>query len=91
MEEYSLEQFTKDFVKDRDEAFASGDIKKVREYCKKYGIEIPENETIFKAGMHKAICNAYLAPDSKISIEQYERSYDWLMANGFTPSMTDSE
>lgn len=87
MEEYPVE----DFMKDRDEAFASGDTEKVKEYCKKYGIEIPENETIFKAGMHKAICNAYLAPNSKISVEQYERSHNWLIANGFKPSMTESE
>ena len=25
-----------EFIKDRDEAFASGDIEKVRAYCKKY-------------------------------------------------------
>ena len=35
-----------EFIKDRDEAFASGDEEKVKEYCKKYGIEIPENEEI---------------------------------------------
>lgn len=80
-----------EFIKDRDEAFASGDVEKVREYCKKYEIEIPEDETIFKAGMHKAICNMYLAPDSKISLDQYERSYNWLMANGYTPSITGGE
>ena len=80
-----------EFIKDRDEAFASGDEDKVRAYCKKYKIEIPEDETIFKAGMHKAICNMYLIPDSKISLDQYERSYNWLIANGFTPFIKGGE
>ena len=80
-----------EFIKDRDEALASGDEEKVRAYCKKYEIEIPEDETIFKAGMHKSICNMYLMPDSKISLEQYERSYNWLIANGYTPSITGGE
>ena len=80
-----------EFIKDRDEAFASGDIAKVREYCKKYEIEIPEDENVFLAGMHKAICNMYLMPDTKISLEQYERSYNWLIANGYAPSVTGGE
>ena len=80
-----------EFIKDRNDAFASGDIEKVKAYCEKYEIEIPENENIFKAGMHKAICNMYLMPDSKISLEQYERSYEWLIANGYTPSIVGGE
>ena len=80
-----------EFIKDRNEAVASGDIKKVRAYCKKYDIEIPEDENIFKASMHKAICNMYLMPDSKISLEQYNRSYEWLIANGYTPSIVGGE
>jgi hypothetical protein len=80
-----------EFIKDRDEAVASGDIEKVRAYCKKYDIEIPEDENIFKASMHKAICNMYLMPDSKISLEQYNRSYEWLIANGYTPSIVGGE
>ena len=80
-----------EFIKDRDEAFASGDIEKVKAYCEKYEIEIPEDENIFKAGMHKAICNMYLMPDSKISLEQYNRIYEWLIANGYKPSIVGGE
>ena len=69
----------------------SGDIAKVREYCKKYEIEIPKDENVFLAGMHKAICNMYLIPDSKINLDQYEKSYNWLIANGYTPSVTGGE
>lgn len=80
-----------EFIKDRDEAFASGDEEKVKAYCKKYKIDIPKDEEIFKAGMHKAICNMYSAPNSVISLEQYERSYNWLIANGYNPSITGGE
>lgn len=80
-----------EFMKDRDEAFASGDEEKIKEYCRKYDIKIPENEEIFKAGMHKSICNMYLVPDNKISLEQYEKSYSWLMANGYSPSIAGGE
>ena len=79
------------FKKDRDEALASGDPDKMRAYCKKYDIDIPEDENTFLAGMHKAICNMYLMPDSKISLDQYERSHNWLIANGYTPSITGGE
>lgn len=80
-----------EFIKDRDEALASGDPDKMRAYCKKYDIDIPEDENTFLAGMHKAICNMYLMPDSKISAEQYNKSYNWLIANGYTPSITGGE
>ena len=80
-----------EFIKDRDEAFASGDEEKVKAYCKKYKIDIPKDEETFKAGMHKAICNMYSVPNSVISLEQYERSYNWLIANGYSPSITGGE
>ena len=34
----------KTFIEDRNEAFASGDIDKIKAYCRKYKIEIPEDE-----------------------------------------------
>ena len=74
-----------DFEKDRNEAFASMDEEKIKAYCKKYGILIPENEEIFLMGVHKAVCNLFLLPDSPISIEQYNKSYDWLVEHGSTP------
>lgn len=76
-----------DFIKDRNEAFSSGDVDKIKEYCKKYGVSIPEDEKTFLAGMHKAICNLYLVDNSPISIEQYNNSYDWLAENGYSPSI----
>lgn len=81
----------KGFIEDRNEAFASGDEAKVREYCEKYGIEIPEDRTTFLASMHKVICNMFLMEDSPITIEQYTESYDWLKENGYSPSIMGGE
>ena len=75
----------KEFIKDRNEAFASGDKETVIAYCNKYGIEIPDNEEIFEAGIHKVICNMYIMEDSPITIEQYNKSYDWLIEHGLSP------
>lgn len=76
------------FIKDRNEAFTSMDKDKIVAYCKKYEISIPEDETEFWAGVHKAVCNLFLLEDSPISIEQYNKSYEWLILNGYTPSIT---
>lgn len=84
---YSREEF----VKDRNEAFASGNIDKIKEYCNKYGVSIPEDEKTFLAGIHKAVCNLYLVENSPISIEQYNKSYDWLKENGYSPSIMGGE
>ncbi len=47
------------FVQERDHAFTefvkTGDLKAVRKYCRKYGVRIPENERVFKAGIYKAV------------------------------------
>lgn len=81
----------KDFIKERDEAFASGSEKKIRAYCKKYGIDIPEGEEIFWAGVHKAICQLFLNIDSKITIQQYNKSYDWLIKHRYHPNIDGGE
>lgn len=47
------------FVHERDRAFTefvkTGDLKAVRKYCRKYGVKIPVNERVFKAGIYKAV------------------------------------
>lgn len=78
---------TSDFIKDRNEAFLSKDLDKIKSYCKKYKIAIPEDDRIIWLGVHKAICNLYLTEDSPITLEQYTESYDWLKAHGSTPSI----
>lgn len=76
-----------EFVKDRDEAFASMDEEKIKAYCRKYDIAIPEKEEVFWMGVHKAVCNLFLSPDTPITIEQYNKSYDWLAEHGTTPKI----
>lgn len=76
-----------EFVKDRDEAFSSMDKDKILSYCNKYGVPIPEDEDTFWCGVHKTVCNLFLLEDSPISIEQYNKSYDWLVEHGSTPEI----
>ena len=76
-----------DFVKERNDAFASMDEAKIKAYCKKYKIKIPEDENIFWMGVHKAVCNLYLSDNSPITLEQYNKSYEWLAHHGSTPTI----
>lgn len=76
-----------EFIQDRNEAFSSMDETKIRAYCKKYKIKLPDDEEIFWAGVHKAICNLFVIPDSPISQEQYNKSYDWLKEHSYSPSV----
>lgn len=72
-----------DFIRERNEALLSLDKEKILAYGKKYNVKFPENEKIFWAGVHKAICNLYLIPVNKITKGQYEKSKEWLKENGF--------
>ena len=56
-----------DFIKERNEALLSLDKEKILAYGKKYNVKFPENEKIFWAGVHKAICNLYLISVNKIT------------------------
>lgn len=78
----------KTFIEDRNEVFASGDIDKIKAYCRKYKIEIPEDEEVFLAGVHKSVCNLYLLDDSPVTLEQFNKSFDWLNEHGYSPSIT---
>lgn len=69
----------KQFIKDRDEAFLSMDKDKILEYCHKYGVPVPDNELVFWAGIHKAICALASAPQTK---KDYSRK--WLLDHGFS-------
>ena len=72
-----------DFIKERNEALLSLDKEKILAYGKKYNVKFPEDEKIFWAGVHKAICSLYLIPVNKITKSQYEKSKEWLKENGF--------
>lgn len=71
-----------EFVKDRDEAFLSLDKEKIIAYMNKYDVDVPQNELVFWAGVHKAIMQLRSA-----SKEQKEKSSSWLLKNGFNPMM----
>ena len=73
----------KKFVKERDEALLSLDKDKILAYCKKYGVRMPENETVFWAGVHKAII--YL---DSATAEQKLDSMMWLIQHGFKPGIS---
>ena len=75
----------KTFIEDRNEAIASVDKEKILAYCEKYKIKVPEDEELFWAGVHKAVCNLFLLENSSISSEQFNESYDWLTERGYTP------
>lgn len=68
----------KKFVKERDEALLSLDEKKIKRYCKKWGVPIPTDETVFWAGVHKCIVNINSAP-----LEKKLQSAAWLNQHGF--------
>lgn len=76
----------KKFIKERNEALLSLDENKIDNYMKKYNPNCtkPKNEKVYWAGIHKAICNLFLVPENEITLEQFDRSYTWLMENGFS-------
>jgi len=80
-----------DFIKERNEAFASEDENKIKAYCAKYNIKIPRNKEIFWAGVHKAILDLFLYENSSISPEQYNKSYNWLVEHGYSPKIIGGE
>lgn len=80
-----------DFIQDRNEAFKSGDIDKIKNYCKKYEITIPEDEEVFLAGVHKTVCNLYLVDNSPITLAQFSKSFDWLKDHGYSASISFDE
>jgi hypothetical protein len=85
-----------DFIKERNEVFASMDKEKILEYSRKYNTglaneeswaDIPEDkrEEIFWASVHKVICNIFLSNFSDpVTLEQYTKSADWLIEHGYT-------
>lgn len=72
----------KQFVKDRDAALLSLDKDKIVAYLNKYNIPIPDNETVFWAGIHKCIVAINAAPAEK-KID----SMMWLIQHGFSPDI----
>ena len=75
----------KKFIKERDEALLSLDKERIVKFMRKYNPEakIPENETVFWAAIHKAICVLDSAnPGQKLN------STIWLVNHGFRPEIS---
>ena len=67
-----------DFVKERDRAIIAAvekdDWSMVKKYCRKYGVEIPEDENVFKAGIYKA-ANACTSIPEETKLKAVEKCY----------------
>lgn len=70
------------YCAERDKAFLSLDEKRIRDFCKKYRINVPKNDLVFWAGVHKAICNMNAA-----NAKQKLHSLIWLTEHGFKPEI----
>ena len=68
------------WVKKRDAALLSLDKERIQRFCMENGTPIPKNEKVFWAGVHKAIVHMNAATE-----EQKQRSFEWLLLNGFSP------
>lgn len=67
----------KDFIRDRNEALLSLDLKKINAYMRKYGsVELPDNEIGWRA-VHKARTAILDLP-----ADEKQKSKDWLAAHG---------
>jgi hypothetical protein len=66
------------YVKERDKALLSFDVKKMKKLCKKWEIPAPADDLVFYAGMMKAICEL-----NKATLLDKTRAKKWLINNGF--------
>lgn len=71
------------FVEERDAALFSLDRPTIEAYFKKRGMKLPENETVFWAGVYKSICNITSAPP-----ELVEKAKKWLHAHGMSEKIS---
>ena len=74
------------FAEERDAAFIdfvkTGDSKKVKAYCRKYGVPVPRDYKVFAAGIYKAVqaCNSIPEDVKTLAMQK-------CIALGFNPLM----
>lgn len=68
------------YAKKLGKVLRTKDIKKLRKFCKKWGLEAPEDDDVLEISMHKMICARIDLPKS-IRTE----SMFWLMERGYRP------
>jgi len=71
------------FVKERNEVLFSLDRERIEAYLIKRGYDIPDNDIVFWAAIHKSICNITDAP-----AELVQKAKDWLHAHGMSERVT---
>lgn len=71
------------FAEERAEVLTSLDKNKIIDFYKQYDIKMPEDENIFWAGIHKAICALWEVRDKNITKESYIKSKKWLKEHDF--------
>ncbi len=71
------------FVKERNEALFSLDRKRIEAYFEKRGLDVPDNDIVFWAGVYKSICNITDAP-----AELVKKAEKWLYEHGMSPRVT---
>ena len=75
-----------EFVKSRDESLVhfveTGSLTKVRQHCRKYGVTMPEDRTVLKLGLLKAVQEC-----TDISDEIKAKAADKALKMGFCPYM----
>ena len=74
----------KRFAYERDSAFIdfveTGSTKKVRAYCRKYGVQMPKDKKVFAAGIYKAVCATTSIPQ-----EIKDKAFTKCLELGFSP------
>ena len=68
-----------EFVKERNKALFSYNEAKIKAYMQKYGVPIPDNETVFWAMVNKCICNVTSAPPVLVA-----KAEKWLSERGMS-------
>lgn len=66
------------YVEERDEVFRTLDFDRIERFCRKWGIDVPANEKVFKAGIYKAILQMYSSTD-----KEKAEAMEWLTNHGF--------
>jgi len=67
------------FVKERNEVLFSLDRDRIEAYFGNQGVELPEDDIVFWAGVYKSICNITNAPEDLV-----QKAKDWLHAHGMS-------
>ena len=85
-----------DFVRERDVAFIhfvkTDDLSKVREYCKKWSVQMPKSKRVLMAGVYKAVVATTSIPEDirtmamhkclKIGFNPMIKPYDYDLEGG---------